>query len=65
MSAIADRSALSRSGYAAPRRRVYLLVCLYRIACGILLLSAVYATDTRSLPLLQDTCCRCSRAACC
>lgn len=53
MSAIADRSAPFRSGSAAPRRRVYLLVCLYRIACGILLLSVVYATDTSSHPLLQ------------
>ena len=50
MSAIADRSASTRAGAAAPRRRVYLLVCLYRIACGILLLSVVYATDARSLP---------------
>jgi hypothetical protein len=52
MSALADRSASSRSGSVAPRRRVYLLVCLYRIACGILLLSFVLATDTRSLPIL-------------
>lgn len=53
MSATADRSAPFRSGSAAPRRRVYLLVCLYRIACGILLLSVVYATDTSSPPPLQ------------
>ena len=52
MSALADRSASSRSVSVAPRRRVYLLVCLYRIACGILLLSVVVATDTRSLPIL-------------
>jgi two-component system, NtrC family, sensor histidine kinase PilS len=55
MSTIADRSAPSRSGLAAPRRRVYLLVCLYRIACGILLLSVVFATDTGSLPPLQGS----------
>lgn len=55
MSAIADRSAPFRLGSAAPRRRVYLLVCLYRIACGILLLSVVYATDTSSVALLQGT----------
>jgi two-component system, NtrC family, sensor histidine kinase PilS len=54
MSAAADRSASSHSGSAAPRRRVYLLVSLYRIACGILLLSVVYATDTQSLPLQGD-----------
>ena len=54
MSAAADRSASSHSGSAAPRRRVYLLVSLYRIACGILLLSVVYATDTRSLQLQGD-----------
>ena len=38
MSALADRSASSRSGSVAPRRRVYLLVCLYRIAAGITLM---------------------------
>jgi two-component system sensor histidine kinase PilS (NtrC family) len=55
MSAAADRSAPFRSGSAAPRRRVYLLVCLYRIACGILLLSVVYATDASSPALLQGS----------
>ena len=53
MSAALDRSSSFRSASAQPRRRVYLLVCLYRIACGILLLSVVYATDTRTAPLLQ------------
>ena len=53
MSAALDRSSSYRSASAQPRRRVYLLVCLYRIACGILLLSVVYATDTRTAPLLQ------------
>ena len=55
MSAAVDRSSSYRSAAVSvqPRRRVYLLVCLYRIACGILLLSVVYATDTRTIPLLQ------------
>ena len=53
MSGAAATSESFNPGPAAPRRRVYLLVCLYRIACGILLLSVVYATDLRSLPLLQ------------
>lgn len=55
MSAATDRSSSFRSVSTAPRRRVYLLVCLYRIACGILLLSVVYATDTRTVPLLQGS----------
>jgi hypothetical protein len=45
-SPIARRDSLAA---AAPRRRVFLLVCLYRIACGILLLSVAFATDARSL----------------
>ena len=53
MSALADRSGALRAAQSMPRRRVFLLVCLYRIACGILLLSVVYATDTRTVPLLQ------------
>src|SRR6188768_964110 len=53
MSAALDRSSSFRAASVSPRRRVYLLVCLYRIACGILLLTVVYATDTRTLPLLQ------------
>ncbi len=54
MSALADRSGSIRSTPSMPRRRVFLLVCLYRIACGILLLSVAYATDTKYLPLLQS-----------
>ena len=54
MSAAVDRSSFFRSQSSAPRR-VYLLVCLYRIACGILLLSVVYATDTRTIPLFQGS----------
>lgn len=44
---------VKRSGSAAPLRRVYLLVCTYRIACGVLLLSVAYATDRRLGPFLQ------------
>ena len=50
MSAAADWSADSRSAAGLPRRRVFLLVCLYRIACGILLLSLVATTDMRTQP---------------
>src|SRR3954470_17335481 len=53
MSALADRSGILRSAPSMPRRRVFLLVCLYRIACGVLLLSVGYATDAKYLPLLQ------------
>src|SRR5258706_6940722 len=47
MTAIADRAPQIRHS-AGPRRRVFVLVCLYRIACGILLLSVAYATDVRA-----------------
>ncbi len=53
MATSVERSTSFRSGSTAPRRRVFLLVCIYRIACGILLLSVVYATDSQSLPWLQ------------
>jgi two-component system sensor histidine kinase PilS (NtrC family) len=49
VSAAAERLPPIRQS-AAPRRRVFLLVCLYRIACGILLLSVAYATDLRPFP---------------
>jgi len=54
MSAIADRSPSIRAS-TAPRRRVFLLVCMYRIACGILLLTVAYASDVRWLPAPQGT----------
>ena len=50
MTAVAERSPSIRFS-TAPRRRIFLLVCLYRIACGILLLSVAYATDVRTLPM--------------
>jgi two-component system sensor histidine kinase PilS (NtrC family) len=55
MTAVAQRAGQPfRQSAAAPRRRVFLLVCLYRIACGILLLSVVYAADLRTLPIPQS-----------
>ncbi|MEO8133233.1 MAG: HAMP domain-containing sensor histidine kinase [Betaproteobacteria bacterium] len=53
MSALADRSGVIRVSPSMPRRRVFLLVCLYRIACGILLLSVAYAADSKYLPMVQ------------
>ena len=50
MTAVAERTPSIRFS-TAPRRRIFLLVCLYRIACGILLLSVAYATDARTLPM--------------
>ncbi|MEP6702416.1 MAG: ATP-binding protein [Betaproteobacteria bacterium] len=49
MSAAVERAPSIRMS-SAPRRRVFVLVCLYRIACGILLLSVAYATDVHVLP---------------
>src|SRR5258706_3203350 len=53
MSAAADRITAVRASV-APRRRVFVLNCLYRIACGILLLSVAYAADPRSFSTLQS-----------
>src|SRR6188768_3900354 len=53
MSAAIDRSSTYRSASVQPRRRVFMLVCLYRIACGILLLSVAFAADVRQLSAPQ------------